>query len=219
MRNLLLTVAASAVVLLAGQATGQGVAASTGQWEIVQAGRLLDQPGKAPRGASSILIHDGQIVEVKDGFVGPEGFANVPPSAQVIDLKDSFVLPGLIDSHVHLDSDRAGVEAQLAAVTDSVADSAYEAQVNARKTLEAGFTTVRNLGNSNGVTLSLRDAVARGWVEGPRILDAGQAISTTSGHMDERLGYSDNIREAFGDRKSTRLNSSHTDISRMPSSA
>jgi imidazolonepropionase-like amidohydrolase len=120
-----------------------------------------------------------------------------PAATPVIDLKDRFVLPGLIDCHVHLRSDRAGVEGQLGAVTDSVADVAYEAAVNARKTLEAGFTAVRNLGDSDGVTLALRDAVARGSMPGPRIVDAGTSISTTSGHMDPTLGYREELHEAL----------------------
>jgi imidazolonepropionase-like amidohydrolase len=168
-------------------------------WVVVQAGRLLDRPGQAPRGPSSILIHDGRIVAIQDGFVSGSAFPGTPPgAAQVIDLRDRFVLPGLIDSHVHLDSDRAGAEGQLAAVTDNVADEAFEAAMNARKTLDAGFTTVRNLGGADGVTLSLRDAINRGWQVGPRILDAGSSISTTSGHMDGRLGYREELHEVIG---------------------
>ncbi|MBZ2205717.1 metal-dependent hydrolase family protein [Massilia soli] len=154
---------------------------------LVHAGHLLDRPGQAPRGASTLVLRDGKVLEVLDGFVNPERYAG----AAVIDLRNRYVLPGLIDSHVHLTSDRAGIEGQLAGVTDSVAAGAYEAQMNARKTLQAGFTTVRNLGDGNGITLALRDAIARGWVQGPRIIDAGTSISTTSGHMDGRLGYSD----------------------------
>jgi imidazolonepropionase-like amidohydrolase len=155
---------------------------------LIQAGQLLDHPGQAPRAASTLVIRDGKISAVLDGFVGKEKY----PDAQIIDMRERFVLPGLIDSHVHLMSDRAGSDGQLAAVTDSVAAFAYEAEVNAKKTLQAGFTTVRNLGDIDaGVTLALRDAVNKGWVQGPRILDAGTSISTTSGHMDGRLGYAD----------------------------
>jgi imidazolonepropionase-like amidohydrolase len=68
---------------------------------------------------------------------------------------------------------------------------AYEAELNAHKTLNAGFTTVRNLGDGpEGITLALRDAINKGWVQGPRIIDAGTPISATAGHMDGRLGYS-----------------------------
>jgi imidazolonepropionase-like amidohydrolase len=156
---------------------------------MVHAGTLLDRPGRPPRRNASILIRDGRIESVQDGFVAP------PPGARLIDLKDRFVLPGLIDSHVHLDSDRAGNEGFMAGFTDSVALRSQEAAWNARKTLEAGFTTVRNLGSSDGVTLGLRDAVNRGWTTGPRIVDAGSSISATTGHMDSALG----VREEFHD--------------------
>ena len=136
---------------------------------VIHAGTLLDRPSKEPRRNASVLIAKGKIVSVQDGF------AKGPAGATVIDLKDRFVLPGLIDCHVHLTSDRAGVEGQLAGVTDSAARKSYEAAWNARKTLDAGFTTVRNLGSSDGVTLALRDAIAKGWETGPRIIDAGSA--------------------------------------------
>ncbi|MFS0738704.1 amidohydrolase family protein [Sphingomonas sp. 1P06PA] len=155
----------------------------------VQAGTLIDRPGKPPRRNATVLVRGGRIEAVQDGFQAPEG-------ATVIDLRDRTVLPGLIDSHVHLSSDRAGNEGALAEFTDSPQLAAYETLWNARKTLEAGFTTVRNLGDAGG-TLALRDAIARGWAVGPRIMDAGRSISTTSGHMDGRLGLSDEIVEHF----------------------
>ena len=164
------------------------MAAPSSAVTLVQAGRLLDRPGKAPRGPSTLVLRDGKVEAVLDGFVGADKYQG----ASVVDLRGRFVLPGLIDSHVHLTSDRAGMEGQLAGVTDSAAAFAYEAQMNGLKTLRAGFTTVRNLGDGNeGVTLALRDAINKGWVQGPRIVDAGSPISTTSGHMDGRLGYAD----------------------------
>ena len=178
--------------LAAWLASATVAAAQAPEVTLVQAGRLLDQPGKAPRGPSTLVIRGGRIEAVRDGHVSE-------PGADVIDLKDRFVLPGLIDSHTHLTSDRAGVEGQLAGVTDSAALSAYEALQNARKTLMAGFTTVRNLGDGDGVTLALRDATARGWVvEAPRIVDAASSISTSSGHMDQRLGFKDELWDAIG---------------------
>ena len=154
-------------------------------------------PGRAPRRNATILIRDGRIVSVEDGFAEP------PAGARLIDLRDRFVLPGLIDSHVHLDSDRAGVEGQLAGVTENVALRAHEAAFNARKTLDAGFTTVRNLGSSDGITLGLRDAIARGWAVGPRIVDAGTSLSTTSGHMDDTLGMREELHEVLRESGST----------------
>lgn len=155
---------------------------------VVHAGRVLDRPGQTPRGASTIVIRDGQVAEIRDGHVD----AGVP-GAQVINLRDRFVLPGLIDSHVHLDSDKAGQEGLVEALTNSQAYFAYQAAENARKTLHAGFTTVRNLGDRDGITLALRDAIAAGKVSGPRIIDAGTGISTTSGHGDASLGLSPDL--------------------------
>ncbi|MBC6981596.1 amidohydrolase family protein [Caulobacter sp. 17J80-11] len=189
--------AACAAAIAAVLSVAAGAASAADQLTIVQAGKLLDRPGQAPRTNASVLIRNGKIEAVRDGFVGPEAFGADAASVQIVDLKDRFVLPGLIDSHVHLTSDRAGAEGQLASVTDSVADFAYEAAWNGQKTLAAGFTTVRNLGDEDGVTLALRDAVAAGRIAGPRIVDAATPISTTSGHMDGRLGFKDDFYEAI----------------------
>ncbi len=158
---------------------------------LVHAGRLLDKPGQRPRGQSTIVIRNGKVEAVRDGFVA----ADVFPGATQIDLKERFVLPGLIDSHVHLDSDKAGQAQLIESLTNSDAQVAYEAAVNARKTLEAGFTTVRNLGDSTGATLALRDAIEAGKLPGPRIVDAGTGISTTSGHGDHTLGLAPDFAE------------------------
>lgn len=178
-------------LLLGGAGASAQTPAASSETVVIHAGTLLDRPGRAPRQRASIVVRDGRIASVEDGFVA------VPEGARLIDLSDRFVLPGLIDSHVHLDSDRAGVEGQLAGVTDSVALRSYEASWNARKTLDAGFTTVRNLGSDDGITLGLRDAINRGWAIGPRIIDAGTSISTSSGHMDPTLGMREEFHEAL----------------------
>lgn len=160
---------------------------------LVQAGRVLARADQAPLGPSTIVITDGAIVRIAPGHLDR---AAVPEAARVIDLKNHFVLPGLIDSHVHLDDDLGGQAALVSRMTDTLPDKAYEAAVNARKTLSAGFTTVRNLGDRGGVTLALRDAIAEGKLPGPRIIDAATSISTTTGHMDARNGLNDELREA-----------------------
>ena len=167
---------------------GTPLAAQTvDQVTVVHAGRLLDKPGSAPRGPSTVIIRNGKIVEVLSGYQpGPTG-------ATLIDLKDKFVLPGLIDSHLHLDSDAGGDAALIESFTDSPARAAYRTAGNAKKTLMAGFTTVRNLGDGSGATLALRDAVAAGELPGPRIIDAGRSISTTSGPMDATLSVSEDL--------------------------
>ncbi len=165
---------------------------------VIHAGRLLDRPGEPPRGPSTLVISDGRIVSISAGYQTPAGTVT-----RVIDLKDRFVLPGLIDAHVHMTSDAGGIAAQLEEVTKNPASLAYQAEANGRKTLAAGFTTVRNLGDGDGTTLALRDAVEEGLVIGPRIVDAGVSISVTSGHMDGSLGFRDELRDHFSSAHNT----------------
>jgi imidazolonepropionase-like amidohydrolase len=153
----------------------------------IHAGRLIAVPGKTPLGPSTIIVENGRILEVRSGLAPP------PAGATAIDLSNKTVLPGLIDSHVHLDSDRGGEQELLAEMRDDAPLHALEAQMNGMKTLRAGFTTVRNLGDDGGVTLALREAIKRGWVQGPRIVDAAESISTTGGHMDGRGALNDEL--------------------------
>ncbi len=179
MRHLLL----AALAILSTPASAEVIA--------IQAARVLAEPGKAPRGATTILVDGGKIVSLLDGRQAPAG-------ARVIDLGDRFVLPGLIDSHVHLDSDAGGEAGLVEGLTSSAATNALRAQWNGMKTLRAGFTTVRNLGDGSGATLALRDAVAAGWVQGPRIVDAGRSISVTSGHMDATNSLAEDLHGSIG---------------------
>ena len=169
-------------------AVGLLASASSAAPTYLHAGRLLAVPGQPVRGPSTIIVDNGLIVAVEAGHVA------APAGATTIDLSGHTVLPGLIDSHVHLASDRAGLEGAAAALSDSDELGAFETQYNGMKTLRAGFTTVRNLGDG-GAVMALRDAIGRGWVQGPRIVDAGQSISTTGGHMDRRNGISDEMAE------------------------
>ena len=179
------------------------IAQSASALTLVHAGALLDKPGQAPRGASTVVVDGGKISAVLDGFVSAAAY----PGATVIDLREKFVLPGLIDSHVHLTTDRAGLERAAAAMTTNESDWAFEAAMNANKTLQAGFTTVRNLGDGDGgATLALRGAINKGWAIGPRILDAGKTISGTAGHADSNNAAADWVR-------------SHNDTSNLCNSA
>lgn len=144
----------------------------------IQAGTLLDRPGKPPRGASTIVVRDGRIAEVRDGFVEPE------PGAALVDLRKAYVLPGLIDMHVHFYSSGYPLQARLEATGRDLEDGFVMATLNARKTLEAGFTTVRDLGGEPRGVRALRDAIARGDLPGPTIVNAGEMISVTAGHGD-----------------------------------
>jgi imidazolonepropionase-like amidohydrolase len=166
--------------------------APSGPVTVIHAGRLLDRPGRPPRGPSTVTVQGGRIVSVEDGHRAP------PAGAALVDLSTRFVLPGLIDSHVHLDSDAGGTAALVEDLTGNAPEKTLRTLANARKTLEAGFTTVRNLGDGSGATLAIRDAAARGEVDAPRIVDAGRSISTTSGHMDATLGLADDLHSAIG---------------------
>lgn len=190
-RTFALAALAAGTALAALPAAAQTTTAAPAQtW--IHAGRVIAVPGQSPRGATTIVVADGKIVSLQDGFVA------APAGTQAIDLKDKTVLPGLIDSHVHLASDRGGNERLIGAMTDSLPLNSYETYWNGMKTLRAGFTTVRNLGDDKGKVLALKEAIKRGWVQGPRILDAGQSISTTGGHMDGRVGLADDVHELVG---------------------
>jgi imidazolonepropionase-like amidohydrolase len=120
------------------------------------------------------VIKGGQIVEIDDGFVG---------SGDVVDLRDSFVLPGLIDTHVHILGEN-GPTSRLDAVTRSHSRAAIDGAMYALRTLKAGFTTVADAGDDNEPIFALRDGIARGEVPGPRIVTAGNIITPTGGHGD-----------------------------------
>ena len=144
---------------------------------VVHAGTLLAVPGQAPRRQASIVIRGNRIAEIRDGFVDV-------PGARVVDLRDSFVLPGLIDMHVHLEGLDDRLQARLQAPFRDYEDEAYTALLNARRTLLAGFTTVRDLGADPRTIMSLRDAINAGQFAGPAIVPAGSMISVSGGHGD-----------------------------------
>ena len=154
---------------------------------FVQVGRLLDDPssGRVQRD-KTLVIQGNRIVEVRDGFVG-EG--------DVVDLRTAFVLPGLIDSHVHLTGEQSP-NSRLDGVTQSNADQAFIGARNARKTLNAGFTTVADLGATGESIFALRDAIRRGDVPGPRIIAAGDGVSIHGGHGDVN-GYREDVMHLF----------------------
>jgi imidazolonepropionase-like amidohydrolase len=152
---------------------------------FVQAGRLLADPatGKVET-AKTLVLENGKVARVVDGHVAEKG-------GKVVDLKDSFVLPGLIDSHVHL-TGQQGPTSRLDEVTQSSADQAMIGAGYARKTLMAGFTTVADLGAENQAIFALREGIKRGDVIGPRVLAAGSAVSIHGGHGDVN-GFSDEV--------------------------
>ena len=153
---------------------------------FVEAGRLLADPSNGVvQRDKTLVIRGNQVVEVRDGFVGDAS------QGKVVDLRQAFVLPGLIDSHVHLTSQQ-NPNARLEEVTLSDADQAMVGARYARRTLRAGFTTVADLGASNQAIFALRNAVRNGDVPGPRIIAAGSSVSIHGGHGDIN-GYREDV--------------------------
>ena len=149
---------------------------------VVRAGRVLDVRSGAYRDHQMILIEGDRIREVGDER---ELLPHVPSDARVVDLSRYTVLPGLIDAHTHLTGSPYLMGYRGLAV--SVPREALLGARNARVTLEAGFTTVRNVGASGFDDIALRDAINAGDVPGPRILASGPPLGITGGHCDENL--------------------------------
>lgn len=152
--------------------------AGTAQAEtiLIHAGRVITDPAKAPSGPSTITVIDGKIASIADGY------ADAPAGTRVVELRDKTVLPGLIDMHVHLESNPGGDYRDETVITDDYA--ALVGARNALTTVKAGFTTVRDLGSAPRGGFALRDATAKGVIPGPRIVAAGTAISIIGGHGD-----------------------------------
>jgi imidazolonepropionase-like amidohydrolase len=167
---------------------------------VIHAGALLDRPGETPRGASTIIIHGTRIESIRDGHVAP------PAGARLIDLKREFVLPGLIDAHVHVFNDDDKMRARLEANNRDIEDNLLIGVDNVRRTLEAGFTTVRDLGSDAHSITALRDAIASGLVAGPSIVAAGSGISGTGGHADSSNNTNRDIAELRRSRASNLCN-------------
>lgn len=148
---------------------------------LIHCGNLIDGLSKEIKPQMTIVVQGTKITAVEKGFRKPSG------TDRLIDLSKKTVMPGLIDMHVHIESEtRRGAVADR--FTMNVPDIAFQSTVYAKKTLMAGFTTVRDCGGS-GVNTSLRNAIARGLVVGPRIFSAGKSLATTGGHADPTNGY------------------------------
>jgi imidazolonepropionase-like amidohydrolase len=167
---------------------------------VIHAGALLDRPGDAPRGASTIVVRGNRIESIRDGHIAP------PAGARLIDLRKEFVLPGLIDAHVHIFSDDDKMRARLEALSRDIEDNLLIGVDNARRTLEAGFTTVRDLGSDVHSITALRDAIATGLIAGPTIVAAGSGISGTGGHADSSNNTNRDIAELRRSRASNLCN-------------
>ncbi|GAB2191531.1 amidohydrolase family protein [Sessilibacter sp. MAH1] len=142
----------------------------------IYAGTLLSIPGKTPLTEQTVIIEDGKISAIESGYIKGDDFDHI------IDLTDSFVMPGLMDMHVHLQGE-LGPENDSEALKMSDELMAMRSTHFAFKTLLAGFTTVRDVGSNPQYMYALRDAINKGWVDGPRIIAAG-GVGITGGHTD-----------------------------------
>jgi imidazolonepropionase-like amidohydrolase len=152
-----------------------------GQRKLLHCGTLIDGIANTAKTQMTIVVEKNKITAVENGYTSPQS------GDEVIDLKSKTVLPGLIDMHVHIENETSK-DAATKRMSMSPADIAFEAQKNGLTTLMAGFTTVRDLGGT-GVNISLRNAINKGIVVGPRIFTSGKTIATTGGHGDPTNGW------------------------------
>jgi len=154
---------------------------------LIHAGNLIDVETGKIESRKSIVIKNSRITSVSDGYINKSDFQ------EYYDLKDSYVLPGLMDAHVHLAQEYVPKAERDLKVEPEF--NAIFAAANAIKTLNAGFTTVRNVGDGGMETISLRNAINKGIVPGPRILTSGKTIATTGGHGDPTNGLPTDLYE------------------------
>ncbi len=163
------------------------------RYVLVRCGTLLTRIGEPLRRRVTLVVKNERVEGVHEGWDGPDLGAKPGATpgtiAREVDAKGLFVLPGLIDCHVHLTNQWDETQ-RFRATTETPEFVTLRATVYARKTIEAGFTTVRDLGARDpGTILALRDAINAGHVVGPRIVAAGKTVSITGGHGDPTLGY------------------------------
>jgi imidazolonepropionase-like amidohydrolase len=163
--------------------------AAFAQKTYIQCGKLIDGTSATAQTQITIVVEGKNIIDIQKGYTSGTG------ADKLINMQNKTVMPGLIDCHVHLESE-FNKSSAIEGFTLTDADVAYRASVYAKRTLMAGFTTVRDLGGS-GVNISLRKAIRQGLVDGPRIITAGRAISASGGHMDPSDGFRD---DAFNHR-------------------
>jgi len=163
------------------------------QHTIIHCGQLIDVKNLQVLKEMSVIIDGNKITDVQKGYTASSA------GDKVIDLKNKTVMPGLIDMHVHLESE-TNPNNYLNGFTWNASDYAFQSVVFAERTLMAGFTTVRDLGGT-GANISLRNAINKDWVKGPRVYTAGKSIATTGGHADPTNNYRKDLMGDPGPRE------------------
>ena len=153
----------------------------------IHAGKIYDTNSGKLSSEKTIIISDTKIKSIENGYKEASD-----DDIKIYDLKSKVVLPGLIDFHVHMESQSGGQDRYVRRFQDNKADVAFRSSVIAKKTLMSGFTTVRDVGGS-GVNISLRNAINNGVIPGPRIFTSGKTIATTGGHGDRTNGFRDDL--------------------------
>ena len=157
------------------------------QDKYIHAGKIYDSSSGKYHLNKTIIISGNIISSIEDGFIEPKN-----EKILIYDLKSKVILPGLIDFHVHMESESGVKDRYINRFQENKADVAFKSTLVAKKTLLAGFTTVRDVGGS-GVNISLRNAINNGVVIGPRIFTSGKTIATTGGHGDPTNGYKEGL--------------------------
>lgn len=161
---------------------------------IIHCGALIDGVSDAPRERVSVVIEDGRIVSIEDDFIaGGSG-------DEVIHLMQHTVMPGLMDMHTHLWKQQSP-ESYTERFFMNPQDVALRATMYAERTLMAGFTTVRDLGDDGVTVRALKNAIQQGWIVGPRIYAAGKSLATTGGHADPTNGLNEELKGDPGPRE------------------
>jgi imidazolonepropionase-like amidohydrolase len=155
------------------------------QRTLIYCGKLIDPKAGQVLTEMTVIVSGNTVSAVQ------KGYSAAAADDKVIDLKNRTVMPGLIDSHVHLE-DQQSANQQLKRFTTNAADIAFNSTVYAKTTLMAGFTTVRDVGGS-GVNISLRNAINKGIVVGPHVFTAGKLLASTGGHGDPTNGYREGL--------------------------
>ena len=153
----------------------------------IHAGKIYDTDSGKLSSEKTIIISDNKIKSIENGYKEAS-----EDDIKIYNLKSKVVLPGLIDFHVHMESQSGGQDRYVRRFQDNKADVAFRSSVIAKKTLMSGFTTVRDVGGS-GVNISLRNAINNGVIPGPRIFTSGKTIATTGGHGDSTNGFRDDL--------------------------
>ena len=180
MKKLVLTAIAAGMIL--GTTTFEVLAEKKNKWSIIHAGTLLADARKNTQSEQSIIVKNGKIFEIRKGYISASDISGAE-NIKIINLKNQFVLAGMIDSHTHVTGQNEP-HGREKAVTRTESEYALSGAMYSRRILNAGFTTIRNVGGPREAVFALRNSIRKGQILGPRIVAGGKTISPLGGHGD-----------------------------------